>query len=471
MKILFVSAEAYPLAKVGGLGDVAGSLPKALRSLGHDVRMVLPRYGMIRDAKDDGGPFAVGVGGSALEARLKTTNLSGLPVYLIDRPDLFDRPKVYEYEDDGKRFGFFCRAVLDSLPAADFWPDVIHLNDWHSAMVAVFLRTLYAGDERYHRIKTVLTIHNLQHQGLFGRDLFDWLGLPAEAWNLEAVEFYGQLNFMKAGIVYADFVNTVSPTYAKEIQTEEYGCRLDGLLRARSAKLTGILNGIDYDVWNPAKDPIIAQKYSKSTVDKKAANKAALQKETGLPAKADVPVLGMVSRVTEQKGFDILIPALPELLQEGVQTILLGAGERKFEAPLAELAASHPRFVAYLKYDEAFAHRIYAGSDFFLMPSKFEPCGLGQMISLRYGTLPIARITGGLTDTVSDLTADPTRGNGFAFEEYAPAALLDATRRAVAFFRGRRGWKGVRQRAMSLDLSWNASAKRYAALYERVLGG
>ena len=470
MKILFASAEAYPLAKVGGLGDVAGSLPKALRSLGHDVRMVLPRYGMIRDAKDDGGPFAVRAGGSALEARLKTTNLSGLPVYLIDRPDLFDRPKIYEYEDDGKRFGFFCRAILDSLPAADFWPDVIHLNDWHSAMVAVFLRTLYAGDERYHRIKTVLTIHNLQHQGLFGRDLFEWLGLPAEAWNLEAVEFYGHLNFMKAGIVYADFVNTVSPTYAKEIQTEEYGCRLDGLLRARSAKLTGILNGIDYDVWNPAKDPIIAQKYSKSTVDKKAANKAALQKETGLPAKADVPVLGMVSRVTEQKGFDILIPALPELLREGVQTILLGAGERKFEAPLEELAASHPGFVAYLKYDEAFAHRIYAGSDFFLMPSKFEPCGLGQMISLRYGTLPIARITGGLTDTVRDLTADPTRGNGFAFEEYAPAALLDATHRAVAFFHGRRGWKGVRQRAMSLDLSWNASAKGYAALYERVLG-
>jgi len=470
MKILFASAEAYPLAKVGGLGDVAGSLPNAIRSLGHDVRMVLPRYGMIRDAKADRGAFAVQAGGSLLEARLKLTNISGLPVYLIDRPDLFDRPKVYEYEDDGKRFGFFCRAILDFLPAADFWPDVIHLNDWHSAMVAAFLRTSYAEDERYRGIKTLLTIHNLQHQGMFGRDLFDWLGLPVEAWNVEAVEFYGQLNFLKAGIVYTDFVNTVSPTYAKEIQTEEYGCGLDGLLRSRSAKLTGILNGIDYDVWNPAKDPILAQRYSESTIEKKDANKAALQKEAGLPVKANVPVLGMVSRVTEQKGFDILIPALPDLLSEGVQVVLLGAGEKKFETPLASVAASDPGFVAYLKYDEAFAHRIYAGSDFFLMPSRFEPCGLGQMISLRYGTLPIARVTGGLTDTVIDLAAEPTHGNGFTFEPYTPGALLDAARRAIAFFRGRRGWKGVRQRAMSLDLSWKASAKQYASLYERVLG-
>jgi len=469
MKILFASAEAYPLAKVGGLGDVAGSLPNAIRSLGHDVRMVLPRYGMIRDAKDDGGAFAVRAGGSPIEARLKTADISGPPVYLIDRPDLFDRPKVYEYDDDGKRFGFFGRSILDFLPVADFWPDVIHLNDWHSAIAAAFLRTLYNGDERYRRIKTVLTIHNLQHQGLFGRDLFEWLGLPPEAWNAEAVEFYGQLNFLKAGIVYADFVSTVSPTYAREIQTEEYGCRLDGLLRSRSAKLTGILNGIDYDVWNPAKDPIIARKYSKSTIEKKDANKAALQKEAGLPVKADAPVLGMVSRVTEQKGFDILIPALPDLLREGVQIVLLGAGEKKFEAPLAGLAASHPGFVAHLRYDEAFAHRIYAGSDFFLMPSRFEPCGLGQMISLRYGTLPIARVTGGLADTVTDLTADPARGNGFTFDEYSPAGLLDATRRAIALFRGRRGWKGVRQRAMSLDLSWNSSAKQYVSLYRQIV--
>lgn len=470
MKILFASAEAYPLAKVGGLGDVAGSLPKAIRSLGHDVRMVLPRYGMIRGAMDDQGAFKVRGGGSMMEARLKTTDISGLPFYLIDQPGLFDRPKVYEYEDDGKRFGFFGRAILDLLPLADFWPDVIHLNDWHSAIASGFLRTLYADDERYRRIKTVLTIHNLQHQGIFSRELFDWLELPAAMWNPEAAEFYGQFNFLKAGIVYADFVTTVSPTYAKEIQTEEYGCRLDGLLRSRSSKLIGILNGIDYDVWNPAKDPILAKQYSKSTIEKKEANKAALQKETGLPGKADVPLLGMVSRVTEQKGFDILIPALPELLREGVQIVLLGAGEKKFETPLIALAASHPGFVAYLKYDEAFAHRIYAGSDFFLMPSRFEPCGLGQMISLRYGTLPIARVTGGLADTVTDVTADPARGNGFTFQEYTPAALLDATRRAVAFFRARRRWKTMRQRAMALDLSWNAAAKQYASLYDRVAG-
>jgi len=468
MKILFASAEAYPLAKVGGLGDVAGSLPKALRSLGHDVRMVLPRYGMIHDVRENLGSFDVHVGGRSREAHLKTSGMDGVPVYLIEEAELFDRPKVYEYEDDGQRFGFYCKAILDFLPKADFWPDVIHLNDWHSAMVPAFLRDANGGDERYGRIWTILTIHNLQHQGVFGRDLFDWLGLPPETWGVEGVEFYGQLNFMKAGIVYADAVNTVSPTYAKEIQTEEYGCRLDGLLRSRATKLSGILNGIDYDVWNPAKDPIIAQKYSRTAVDKKAANKASLQKEIGLPKEPSVPLLGMVSRVTEQKGFDILIPALPEILGQRVQVVLLGAGERKYEEPLADLAEAHRDFVAYLKYDEALAHRIYAGSDFFLMPSKFEPCGLGQMISLRYGTLPIARLTGGLADTVVDLTVEPTKGNGFTFRDYTPAGFLDAVRRAMAFYRARRGWKTVRQRAMSQDLSWKASAKKYAALYRQV---
>ena len=470
MKILFASAEAYPLAKVGGLGDVAGSLPKALRALGHDVRMVLPRYGTIRDVREDLGPFTVQVGGRSWEGRLKTSGIDGVPVYLIDQPELFDRPKVYEYEDDGQRFGFYCRAIPELLPKADFWPDVIHLNDWHSAMVPAFLRTAYGGDERYGRIKTILTIHNMQHQGLFGRDLLDWLGLPPKMWSVEGVEFYGQLNFMKAGISYADSVNTVSPTYAKEIQTEEYGCRLDGLLRSRAAKLSGILNGIDYDVWNPAKDPIIAKQYSKSTVDEKATNKVALQREAGLPEDRSVPVLGMVSRVTEQKGFDILIPALPGILALGAQVILLGAGEKKYEEPLADLSKARPGFVAYLKYDEALAHRIYAGSDFFLMPSKFEPCGLGQMISLRYGTLPIARVTGGLADTVSDLTAGPKSGNGFTFTDYTPGAFLDAARRAIAFYRARRGWKAVQQRAMSSDLSWNSSAKKYAALYRRLSG-
>jgi starch synthase len=470
MKVLFASAEAYPLAKVGGLGDVAGSLPKALRALGHDVRAVLPRYGMVRDVRDDLGPFQVHVGGRPREARLKMSGIDDVPVYLIEEPGLFDRPKVYEYEDDGQRFGFYCRAILDLLPKADFWPDVVHLNDWHSAMVPAFLRTAFGGDERYARIRTILTIHNMQHQGLFGRDLFDWLGLPPESWNVEGVEFYGQLNFLKAGIVYADYVNTVSPTYAREIQTEEFGERLDGLLRSRSAKLSGILNGIDYEVWNPARDPFIAQKYSKSSLEKKGKDKVALQKEMGLPMDSKVPLLGMVSRVTGQKGFDILIPALPALLGLGVQIVLLGAGERKYEEDIADMAESHPGFAACLKYDEALAHRIYAGSDFFLMPSKFEPCGLGQMISLRYGTLPIARRTGGLADTVIDLTDQPTKGNGFVFRDYETEALVDAARRASEFFRSRRGWRSVQQRAMSTDRSWDASAKQYGSLYRLASG-
>jgi len=469
MKVLFASAEAYPLAKVGGLGDVAGSLPKALKALGHDVRIVVPKYGTIGDVREDLGGFPVSVGGADHQAKLLGSAIGDVPAYLVDFAPLFDRPKVYEYPDDGQRFAFFCKALLDLMPEAGFWPDVLHCNDWHSALAPAFLKTTYAADERYRRIRTVLTIHNLQHQGLFGRDLFEWTGLPAETWNPEGVEFYGQLNFMKAGIVYADLVNTVSPTYAREIQTKEYGYGLDGLLRSRSAKLSGILNGIDYDVWNPAKDELIAQRYSKATVEKKARSKAALQEEAGLPTDPKAPLLGIVSRVTQQKGFDILIPALPQIAKLGAQVVLLGTGEKKYEEPLFLISKAHREFVTFLKYDEALAHRIYAGSDFFLMPSKFEPCGLGQIISLRYGTIPIVRSTGGLADTVVDIEGNPKRGNGFVFTEYTPTALLDATRRAMEYHQAGRGWKALQQRAMGRDLSWKASAKQYAALYARAL--
>jgi len=471
MKILFASAEAYPLAKVGGLGDVAGSLPKALTALGHDVRLVLPRYGMIKGPLKEVARFPVHLGSRREEAGLQMTGIGDVLVYLVDKPSLFDRPKVYEYDDDGKRFGFFCRAIVDLLPAADFWPDVIHSNDWHSGLVPAFLRGARTEDPRFGEIGTVLTIHNLLHQGLFPRELFDWLGLPADQWSPDGVEFYGQLNFMKAGIVYADLVNTVSPTYAKEIQTKEFGEGLDGLLRSRATKLSGILNGIDYDVWNPAKDAHLDQRYSKSTVEKKRANKTALQKEANLPLDPQAPVIGFVSRVTAQKGFDILIDALPEILDLGAQFVLLGTGEKKYEDPVSDLARTRSDLIVWLKYDEALAHRIYAGSDFFLMPSKFEPCGLGQMISLRYGTLPIVRSTGGLADTVVDVTEAPSRGNGFAFREYSTAALVETVRRAINFYRARRGWPSVVRRAMAADLSWKASARQYAALYEKASGG
>ena len=470
MKILFASAEVYPLAKVGGLGDVAGSLPAALRDLGHDVRIVMPRYGSVTATGKDLGTFAVGIGGADHEAKLRATKLDGVPVYLVDFSPLFDRPKVYEYPDDGQRFAFFAKAVLDLLPAAKFWPDVIHCNDWHTALAPAFLQSL-AGDDPYRRIRSVLTIHNLQHQGLFGRDLFEWTGLPAETWNPEGVEFYGKMNFLKAGIVYADKVTTVSPTYAAEIQTPEYGYNLDGLLRSRTGKLSGILNGIDYTVWNPAKDPNIAATYTKSTLDRKTDNKASLQKEVGLPVSPTAPLIGIVSRVTEQKGFSLLIPAIPDILRLGAQIVLLGTGEKVYEEPLERLSATKAGVVAYLKYDEVLAHRIYAGSDFFLMPSKFEPCGLGQMISLRYGTIPIVRATGGLSDTVGDVAADPKGGNGFLFSKFSGPELLDAISRAVAFYRKGRGWRALQQRAMATDLSWAASAKAYAAVYSAATVG
>jgi len=315
----------------------------------------------------------------------------------------------------------------------------------------------------------VFTIHNLQHQGLFGRDLFEWAGLPPDAWNPEGVEFYGQVNFLKAGVVYADRVNTVSPTYAKEIQTPEFGFGLDGLLRSRAAKLSGILNGIDYDVWNPAKDPHIAQKYAKTTIEKKAKNKEALQREVGLAEDPKAPLIGIVGRVTEQKGFDILTPALPEILGMGAQVVLLGTGEKRYEEPLGGIARESSSFVAALKYDEVLAHKIYAGSDFFLMPSRFEPCGLGQIISLRYGTVPIVRATGGLADTVADVTANPKSGNGYAFREYGSEGLLDATRRAVESYRQKRGWRTLQRQGMGSDRSWTASAKAYEDLYRHAL--
>jgi starch synthase len=466
MKILFAAAEAYPLAKVGGLGDVAGSLPKALQALGHDVRIAIPRYGIIRETKEDLGSFPVTLGRRAEEARLRTSAIDGVPVYLVDKPDLYGRPKVYEYEDDGNRFGFFCKALLDLLPKAGFWPDVLHCNDWHTALAPAFLRTLRAADERYRGIVSILTIHNLQHQGLFSRDLFEWTGLPPETWNPDGVEFYDQMNFMKAGIVYADRVNAVSPTYAKEIQTAEFGFKLDGLLRSQASKLSGILNGIDTDVWNPGKDAHLARTYTKSTLAKKAEDKAALQKEARLPPDTKAPLFGMVSRITGQKGLDILIPALPDVLKTEAQIVILGTGEKKYEEPLAGLARRHRGLVAYLKYDEALAHRIYAGSDFFLVPSLFEPCGLGQMISLRYGTVPIVRATGGLADTVRDVARDPKKGNGFVFGDYTPEALLEAVRRAEEFFRKRQGWRALQERGMSEDLSWKASARRYIRLYQ-----
>jgi starch synthase len=467
MNILFASAEAYPLAKVGGLGDVAGSLPKALRALGHDVRIVLPRYGGIPLPAEGRRRFTVHLGDTPHEAELASAEIGDVPVYLVDKPDLFDRPKVYEYPDDGNRFGFFCKAIVDLLPASGFRPDVIHVNDWHTALVPAFLRASRSRRERSGKIATVLTIHNLLHQGLFPRSLFGWLGLPDDLWNPEGAEFYGQLNFLKAGIVAADLVNTVSPTYAKEIQTKEYGERLDGLLRSRSEKLAGILNGIDYAVWNPATDGFVAQNYTKSSVEKKRVNKGALQKEAGLALDPTAPLIGCVSRATAQKGFDILIDALPEILDGGVQFALLGTGEKQYEGPMADLARTRSDLVVWLKYDEALAHRIYAGSDFFLMPSKFEPCGLGQMISLRYGTIPIVRSTGGLADTVVDLAEDSSRGNGFVFRDYTREALVNAVRRAVAFYRSGRGWNAAVHRGMSTDLSWKTSAREYAALYAK----
>ncbi len=473
LKILFVSSEVYPLAKTGGLADVAGSLPKALLEDKNDVRIVMPRYKRIDKWDRLETDFGVPMYKDMETAVVKTTKLppeNKVPVYLIDSYKYFDRSDLYGYADDAERFIFFSRAVVEMLKAINWKPDVIHCNDWQTALVPTFLRTIYKHDPFFKNVGLVFTIHNIQYQGITGPDDFRFTDLPQELMHHERLEFYGALNLMKGGIIYSDVVNTVSEGYAKEIQTPEYGYRLDGLLRAFSYKLTGVLNGLDYSIWDPAKDPLIYKDYDKATLDKKGEDKAGLQRELNLPEEKDVPVLGTVGRLSDQKGYDLLTPIIGRMLEENIQFVLLGTGEEKFHIMLREFKERHANAGILLKYDEKLAHKIYAGSDIFLMPSRFEPCGLGQMIALKYGAVPVVRHTGGLADTITDYTKNPEKGNGFDFVEYTEEALEDAIRRALKLYNDdKEAWKRLQLRGMSESFSWHDSAKKYEALYQKAL--
>lgn len=485
LKILLVSAEVAPLAKVGGLADVAGALPKALRALGHDVRVVMPAYKMIEDnpkhAVEDRLPtFSVPIReGYAEEACVKQTWIDNdVPVYLIasDRyfVDATESQKVYSLSPEP--YVFFNRAVAEFVPRlSPAWsPDILHCNDWQTGLLPVYLHTFYGEHPVWANVARVFTIHNLAYQGLFPYETLRYAGLPDHLFTYDRLEFYGQMSFLKGGLVFSDMVSTVSPTYAQEIQTPEYGCGLEGLLQylASQGRLTGILNGIDEEEFNPATDPRIPARYSAENVAGKAKCKAALQAECGLPRSKSAALIGVVSRLADQKGFDLLQTVAERMLRLPVQFVLLGTGDPQYEAYFQALEARFPKKVkAHIGFDTDLAQRIYAGSDLFLMPSRFEPCGLGQMISLRYGTIPIVRATGGLADTITDYDPRTGKGNGFVFREYAAEALLRAVQRAVETFQDKEQWEPLTQRALQIDFSWSSSARKYVALYRQAQSG
>ena len=472
LRILILAAEAAPFAKTGGLADVVGSLPKALAERGHDVRVVMPAYADIeRSARTarwglKASPILlrVPVGGALVNAGVFETTLPGsaVPISFIAERTRFDRPQIYGYDDDPYRFAFFSRAALDLVVAAQGWrPDIVHAHDWHAAPAIAWLATAGRLDPRYHGLPTVFTVHNLLHQGKAPRNALAYLGIDQPPLVEEGAS---STNFMARAIYHATMINTVSPTYAREILTPAYGEGLDALLRYRHFDVHGILNGLDYDVWDPATDTHIAATYDASTLEKRAANKDALQERLGIE-RADVPLVAMVTRLDAQKGLDIAGHAVHLLLNAiagEAQFAVLGSGAPEFETMFGHLAAYHSRkTAAVLRYDAALAPLMYAGSDLFLMPSRFEPCGLGQLIAMRYGSVPVVRQTGGLADTVRE------GDTGFSFVDYTPDALWQALARAVnTWWRDRRSFQQIQQRAMSQDFSWATSAGGYEQLFE-----
>ncbi len=471
MKVLFASSEAYPFAMSGGLADVAGALPKALRRRLVGCRIVMPLYGSIPEKLREEMTFicniTVPVSWRRQYCGVFEAHLNGVIYYFIDNQYYFKRDGIYGHYDDAERFAFFSRAVLEILPHIGFMPDIIHCNDWQTAMIPVYLNEFYKYDERYSNIKTLFTIHNIQYQGKYGMELYgDVLGLAEGRESI--LEYDGCINLMKGAIQCADKVTTVSPTYAREILDPYYSHGLDAILSQFTYKTTGIVNGIDYDVYNPETDPLIYKNYTVDTLSDKAVNKKSLQKQMGLPEK-DVPLIGMVTRLVSHKGIDLVKRVFEELLAADLQFVILGSGEWEYETFFYEMAQKYPEKVGLkLGFDQELAHRIYAGADIFLMPSKSEPCGLAQMVALRYGTIPIVRETGGLNDTISD--SGDGEGNGFTFANYNAHEMQEAVWRAFAGYGDKEGWEILRKRAMGCNNSWAASANAYIRLYKDIIG-
>jgi starch synthase len=500
-KILMVASEASPFAKTGGLADVIGGLPPALNQLGADVRVIMPKYefagkskkivrdevtGELEEIEEKKtlteilweneitihhlGQIYVKLGWRSLYCGIEQAQYRGVTYYFIDNEFYFKRDSCYGYGDDEERFAFFCRAVLDVIPYLDFTPDILHCHDWQAGMVPVLLEAQYRGLEQYRDIRTVFTIHNLKFQGIYGiSEMKEWFGLGEEYFTSDKLEFFGAASFMKGGLVYTNLITTVSETYAQEIKDPYYGEHLEGLLKARENDLSGIVNGIDYEAFNPKTDPFIYRNYTKSTLKEKKQNKVELQKRLGLTVDEEIPMIGLVSRLTDQKGLALIECVFDEIMSEEVQFVILGSGDRKYEELFKNAVERYPGKVAVkIAYSEPRAQRIYAASDFFLMPSLFEPCGLGQLISMRYGTLPIVRETGGLRDTVCACNEATGEGNGFSFTNYNAHDMLYTIQRALKVYRKKTLRAKLIKAAMSCNNSWELPAGKYMELYDRL---
>jgi len=474
MKILLAASEVVPFAKTGGLADVAGALPLALEGLGEEVIIVLPRYKTISDSKFKIQRLKEDISYSVIGNKIK--------VYFIENDAYFNRDGLYgdksgDYKDNLERFSYYSKRTLQLLKEINFSrptvtmsggippkaekPDIIHVHDWQASLIPVYLKALYADEDFYRNIKTILTVHNIGYQGLFPKEEFPKLGLDWSLFNMEGLEFYGKINILKGGMEFCDIINTVSPTYSEEIQSKEFGFGLEGVLNKRRNSVFGILNGLDYSIWNPQTDKFIARNYSSQTIEDKYKNKEDLQRLCRLPIRIDVPLLGIVSRLAEQKGFDILAEAIESICKMELQLIILGTGDLKYHLILEEKAKKYPKVISlHLKFDDVLAHNIYAGSDIFLMPSKYEPCGLGQLISLRYGTMPLVFKTGGLADTVN-------KDNGFIFDKYTKEELIKTVKKATKAFENRERWKEMAIGAMQYNFSWEQAAKKYLQLYAK----
>jgi starch synthase len=481
VQILFVTPEAVPFAKTGGLADVAGALPKSLRALGCEIKVIMPYYRMVKDSglphQYLGEEIEVPIGYERLKADIYEGRLNqDIPVYFIGRDEFFDRPHLYgtpkgDYFDNAERFIFFSKAVLNLCQRLGLSPDIIHHHEWQTGLVPAYLQSVYQDDPLFSHTVAVFTIHNIAYQGLFKKEKFSLTGLPAEMYSPEGIEFWERINFMKAGIVYADAINTVSKKYSEEIQTAEYGYGLDGILRKRRESLTGILNGVDYEEWNPAHDPHLIARYDVKDISGKRECKKDLLKEFHLPSSLEnAPLLGMISRLADQKGFDLLMGILEELFALDIGFVLLGTGEQKYHDLFTRVAHTHPQKAGIrIAYDDQLAHKIEAGADFFLMPSKYEPCGLNQIYSLKYGTIPIVRATGGLDDTITHYDPVSRKGNGFKFVRYEAKEFLNAIKGAIRFYSQPGHWKQLLRNAMTADFSWERSAEAYLQLYRKAL--
>jgi len=485
MDILMVAPEMVPYAKTGGLADVAGALPLALADLGERVSVIIPCYRGIEEKynpEDTGVEIVVPIldGDHWIDKRgriLKTVLDNKVDVYLVKMDEYYDRDALYmlpegDYPDNCARFTFFCRAALDFLKERNWRPDLVHCHDWQSALIPIYLNTNFKEDPLLSGVPVVFTIHNLGYQGLFWMWDMKLINVSWDYFTTEYLEYYGKLNLLKGGLVFADIITTVSRGYAQEIQSREHGLGLDGVLRDREKDLYGIVNGIDYNIWSPENDKLIAQNYNADDLSGKARCKAALQEELGLPVSPKTPVVASISRLADQKGFDLLTSVIDELLEGDMQFVLLGTGDAKYHDIFKDLSRRYPDKTGInITYDEGLAHRIEAGADIFIMPSYYEPCGLNQLISLKYGTVPVVRATGGLDDTIRDWDPETGEGNGFKFASYTGRDFLECLQRALAFYFRDDEWQKIIRSGMQEDFSWGASAKEYLWLYNRATGG